>query len=96
MITEADNSPDDSDSLIDTMSIIGPVSPLKPNVYYDTIITGCRRRCPCRLWTNCSYYKTSKWKKLRIDENIIWKEIHDYYDNYFKFRSNMPESNMNA
>lgn len=92
MTAEADSS----DSSSDIISIIGPDSPLKLGIYYDTAIRECARKCPCRTWLNCHYYNKGRWKVLRGDEELLWKEIHAWYENFFKYKPEMPESNMNA
>ena len=85
-----------SDSSLDIVSVIGPMSPIKLGTYYDTSIRGCGKKCPCRTWPNCHYYNNSRWKELRGDEELLWEEIHEWYENFFKYKPDMPDSNMNA
>ncbi len=92
MTAEAD-SPEASS---DIMSVIGPKSPLKLDLYHNVSTRGCNKRCPCRTWLNCHYYNGSRWKKLRGNEELLWEDIHTWYETFFKYRPEMPESNMNA
>lgn len=87
---------DNLDSSLDMGSPIGPIFPNILDTYYDTAIRGCLRKCACRLWPNCRYYNNSRWNELKGDKEVLWEEIHDWYDNFFKYRPDMPDSNMNA
>ncbi len=83
---------DSSYSASDMMSIVGPVSPLKLDIYHNISIRGCNKRCPCRTWINCHYYNKTRWKKLRGDKEIIWKEIEEWYENFFKYEDGLPDA----
>lgn len=83
---------DSSNSPLGIVSVIDPVSPIKLEIYYDTAIRGCGRKCACRLWPNCHYYNNSRWKELRGDEEVLWQEIHEWYENFFKYRPDMPDA----
>ena len=87
MTTDVDNS----NMSHDTMSTIDPMSPLKLETYYDTGITGCMRKCPCRLWAQCSYYNVSKWKESKGNRDEIREEINEWYENFFKYNPGMPD-----
>ena len=82
MIIEAE----DPNSSLDTVSLIDPTSPLKPETYYNTAISGCHKKCPCRGWINCPAYVdvTEQQKRLKYKDNKIWEEIHSWYDSVFR------------
>ncbi len=85
---------DGSNISYSTMSTIGPTSTLESDTsdtYYDNGITGCMRKCPCRLWAQCSYYNVSKWKESRGDEDSTWEEINNWYETFFKYKPEMPD-----
>jgi hypothetical protein len=90
MTTEAD----DSQSSLDTASIIGQISPLKLDTYYDTAKRGCGKRCPCRGWINCSYYVNieKQQRRLRNKHDNHYKNIHLWYDVNFRIRYEHGES----
>jgi glutamate racemase len=84
MITEVESSK----SSLDTVSVIGPASTLKPDTYYDTTIRGCAKKCPCRVWAQCHRYVdiTERQKRVKYKDNKIWEEIHSWYDNTFRMK----------
>lgn len=75
---------------IKPISTIGIITP------YDKNITGCNRKCPCRIWIQCHYYNNTKWNKSRRSEDEHTKIIWDYYDNIFRVTYDMPIANMNG
>ncbi len=89
MVTEADSL----DSSSDIISSISPLSPLKLNIYYDTSIRGCAKKCPCRTWVQCHHYTdiTEQQMRLRHKDNKIFEEIHDWYENFFKHNHGLPD-----
>ena len=89
MVTEVDSSESLSDNMMPVMS---PVSPLTLGIYYDKSIGGCMRKCPCRVWAQCHYYNSAKWKKLREDENLLFEEINEWYENFFKYKPGLPDA----
>lgn len=60
--------------------------------FCKTQTRGCGKRCPCRTWINCHYYNNSRWKELRGDENILFKEINEWYENFFKYIPGLPDA----
>jgi hypothetical protein len=84
MTTEADSS----NSLLDTIPVMNPVSHLKLDTYYDVSIRGCGKKCPCRTWAQCRQYVdiTEQQKRLKYKDNKILEEIHDWYDNIFRIK----------
>jgi hypothetical protein len=75
-----------SNSSLGTASLISPTSPLTTDTYYDTAMSGCGKKCPCRGWINCSYYVDieEQQKRLKYKDNKIWEEIHSWYDSIFR------------
>lgn len=90
MVTEAD-SPDLSSDII---SAIGIISPLKLDIYYDTNIRGCAKKCPCRTWVQCHNYIdiTEQQMRLRYKDNKIFEEINEWYENFFKYKPGLPDA----
>ena len=44
---------------------------------------GCsRKKCPCRIWTQCSKYNSKVWEDLHPEQ--LNKEIHDWYETNFR------------
>jgi len=89
MITEVDSPDSLSDNII---PVISPVSPLTLGIYYNKSISGCMRRCPCRTWAQCHYYNSTRWKKLRGEENLYFEEINEWYENFFKYKPGLPDA----
>ena len=68
----------------DILSAMSPRSTIKLDTCYDTAISGCGRKCACRLWPNCHYYNSAVWKTSRGGDDTIWKEVHEYYETFFR------------
>lgn len=75
----------------DIASIIGPRSTIKPGTYYNTSVSGCGKKCPCRTWTQCSYYNSVVWKESRVGNDATWKEVHEYYETFFRAKYDHSE-----
>lgn len=73
---------------------VRPISTMDLIVPYDNSLSGCNRKCPCRMWINCNYYNEKKWKELREDENM--EAIWEYYNSFFRIMYDMPIANMNG
>lgn len=73
-----------------------PISTLRLIIPFESNITGCGRKCACRLWPNCHYYNRMRYKEHRGDDEKYWKDIWDYYNNAFKLTVEMPVTNMNG
>jgi hypothetical protein len=62
------------------------------------MITGCNRKCPCRVWVQCRYYNRQKWlgflKGMDIEKRYV--PLHEWYDLYFKAQIEMPLAAMNG
>lgn len=84
MTAEADSL----DSSLGITSLIYPMSPITLDTYYDTVIRGCGKKCPCRTWTQCHHYIdiTEQDRRLRNKDNKIFEEIHEWYDNHFRLQ----------
>lgn len=74
-----------------TVSTISPRSTIKLDTYCDTIIRGCSERCPCRTWPQCHYYNSAIWKESRGRDKVIWEDIHEYYETFFKYKPGLPD-----
>jgi hypothetical protein len=70
------------------------VSMIDLNTPYEKYVTGCNRKCACRLWAQCGYYNKMRWKRLRRDEDEHMKTIWEYYNNIFKIAYDMPMVNI--
>lgn len=79
--------------VLKTVRPISTITIIRP---FERGITGCGRKCACRLWPNCSYYNKMKWKKSRRDGDETLKDIWEYYNNTFKLTVEMPIANMNG
>lgn len=89
MVTEADNP----ESSFDMISVNSPISSLKFYIYYNkTAINGCIKKCPCRVWVQCSYYNSARRKKLRGDKDSLFKEINEWYETFFKYKPGLPDA----
>lgn len=77
-----------SNSSLDTVSLIGPTYPLKPETYYNTAISGCGKRCPCRGWVNCPAYvdTTEQYRRLKNKSDKCYSEICEWYDTNFRIQ----------
>jgi len=75
-----------------TLKVARPIPTIDLIEPFERCITGCRRKCVCRLWLNCSYYNKIKWKKSRGDEDDILKDIWGYYNDTFKIEYVAPEA----
>lgn len=75
---------------------IKPISTLDLIIQYEKKLTGCNRKCACRLWAQCGYYNKMRWKRLRGDEDEHMKAIWEYYNNIFRIAYDMPMVNMNG
>lgn len=63
----------------------------------ETAITGCNRKCACRLWVNCAYYNNQKWVKSREqDIERRYTPYHEWYDVHFRAHIEMPIAGMNG
>lgn len=60
----------------------------RQNRGYNTNITGCNRRCPCREWVNCPAYvdTTEQRRRLKNKSEEAFKIIHKWYDVNFRIR----------
>lgn len=76
---------------ISTTNLVGP-----HDVSYDVSISRCKTECPCRIWSQCSYYNKNKRKKSRGDEDEYMKVIWEYYNNVFRITYDMHIVNMNG
>ena len=76
----------------DIISAASLASPLTLGLYYNAGTKGCMRKCPCRVWAQCSHYNTAKWNESRGEEEVVWEEIHEYYENFFKYRPGLPDA----
>lgn len=54
-----------------------------------TAITGCARRCPCRLWINCDYYTEEKKRRERLRNKTY--SAGDWYREKFREEVTMPD-----
>lgn len=89
MVTEICTIESLSDNIIPVMS---PASPLTLEIYYDKSTGGCMRKCPCRTWAQCHYYNNARWKKLRGEEDLLFQEINEWYENFFKYKPGLPDA----
>lgn len=80
-------------TILEPIKTISTVTTIIP---YEKNITGCNRKCPCRIWIQCHYYNNKKWNKSRISEDEHTKVIWDYYDNMFRVTYEMTIANMNG
>jgi hypothetical protein len=85
MSTEVEGS-NCSNSSLNMASLIIPISPLKPETYYNTAISGCGKRCPCRGWVNCPAYVdiTEQIIRLKNKSDKDYGSIHEWYDTNFR------------
>jgi hypothetical protein len=75
----------------DIVSAMSPRSTITFDTYYDTAISGCRRKCPCRTWAQCHYYNSAVWKTSRGEDGTVWKEVHEYYETFFRTKYEQGE-----
>lgn len=55
---------------------------------------GCAdRKCPCRLWVNCSYYNCYR---MRVNKDNMIEEIHEWYEVRFKGEEYLPDAIFNG
>ena len=58
---------------------------------------GCKeRKCPCRMWINCSTYVDATRQQNRLKKKEYKESIKHYYDNTFKLQIGMPDVTVNG
>lgn len=60
-----------------------------PEATVKTAVTGCARKCPCRLWINCDYYTEEKKRQERSGKRVYNAE--EWYSESFREEVRMPE-----
>lgn len=79
-----------------TLRQVRPMSTIDLITSYKKGVTGCNRKCACRLWVNCRYYNNRKWKESRENEDEHMEAIWEYYNVIFRISYDMPIANMNG
>lgn len=84
MTTEVEKS----NSSLDIVSLISSTIPFKSETYYNTAISGCGKRCPCRGWVNCPAYVdiTEQIARLKNKSYKNYSNIHEWYDTNFRIQ----------
>ena len=66
----------------------------KLNRGYNTKITGCNKRCPCRSWINCPAYVdiTEQQQRLKRKSDGTWNGINKWYEANFRLKYETVDS----
>lgn len=55
----------------------------------ETAVTGCNRKCPCRMWVNCSSYVDQKEQRNRLKRKSY--RFEEWYKDHFREDIRMPD-----